>query len=439
MPAFAGMTNKEGPENNQLFRRMGAKKDVIIIGGGAIGLCAAYYLTCSGASVTVVDKGQMGHGCSLHNAGFVTPSHFVPLAAPGVFAQALRWMFDRKSPFHIKPRIDLDLLSWAWRFRKACDDRVAQRAMPVLRDLLVESSHLFEELAKVDGMSFEWTKKGLLLLYRTEKGKRSCEHDLKLSHELGIDARGVRDHQLRELDPHTEFRALGGVYFAGDGHLVPSSLVKNLTDHLQHNHVQLLANCSVTGFETSAGRITAVQTDRGLLRGDEFVLATGVWSSLLLRDLRISLPLEAGKGYSITVKHPSVKPEIPYILSERRVAITPFTDSLRFAGTMDLAGIDLTLNPLRIDAILDAVSLYFANIERPDPSNAELWSGLRPVTPDGLPYIGRLKQFPNLIAATGHAMLGISLATVTGKLVAEIVKGRTPSHNIAFLHPNRYD
>lgn len=249
MPAFAGMTNKEGPKNRQLFRRMDAKKDVLIIGGGAIGLSAAFYLSRSGATVTVVDKGQMGHGCSLHNAGFVTPSHFVPLAAPGVFAQALRWMFDRKSPFHIKPRFDLNLLSWAWRFRKACDERVAQRAMPVLRDLLVESSHLFEELAGVDGMSFEWTRKGLLLLYRTEKGKRSCEHDLKLSHELGIDATFVVQNQLHDLDPQTQFRALGGVYFPGDGHLVPSSLVKNLNDHLEHNHVQLLPKCSVAGFK----------------------------------------------------------------------------------------------------------------------------------------------------------------------------------------------
>jgi D-amino-acid dehydrogenase len=418
---------------------MDSKKDVLIIGGGAIGLCSAYYLSRRGASVTVVDKDAMGNGCSLHNAGFVTPSHFVPLAAPGVFAQALRWMFDRKSPFHVKPRFDLELLSWAWRFRKACDERVAQRAMPVLRDLLVESSHLFEELARLDGMSFDWTKKGLALLYRTEKGKRSCEHDLKLSHELGIDAKSVGQYELHELDPQTQFRALGGVYFSGDGHLLPSSLVENLTDHLERSSVQLLPRCTVTGFEKSAGKIAGIQTDRGQLYADEFVLASSVWSSLLLRDLGIKLPLQAGKGYSITVKNPAVKPTIPYILSERRVAITPFADSLRFAGTMEFAGIDLALNPLRIEAILDAIPLYFENVERPDPSNAELWSGLRPVTPDGLPYIGRFRQFPNLIAATGHAMLGISLATVTGKLVTEIVEGRTPSHNTTLLDPNRYD
>jgi len=363
----------------------------------------------------------------------------VPLAAPGVFAQALKWMFDRKSPFHIKPRFDLNLLSWAWRFRKACDERVARRAMPVLRDLLLESSRLYEELAEVDGMSFEWTNKGLLVLYRTEKGKRSCEHDLKLSHELGIGAKSVGHQQLNDLDPQTQFCALGGVYYSGDGHLVPSSLVQNLTDHLEHNGVRLLAKCGVSGFETSSGKITAVETDRGQLHADEFVLSAGVWSSLVLRDLRINLPLEAGKGYSITVKHPSAKPSIPCILSERRIAVTPFSDALRFAGTMELAGIDLTLNPVRINAILDAVPLYFGNIERPDPSNVELWSGLRPLTPDGLPYIGRFKQYSNLVAATGHAMLGISLAAVTGKLVAEIVKGQKPSHDLSLLHPNRYD
>jgi D-amino-acid dehydrogenase len=418
---------------------MSANKNVLVIGGGAVGLFAAYYLSHSGATVTVLDKGEPGHGCSLHNAGFVCPSHFVPLAAPGIFSQALRWMLNPKSPLYIQPSLDFDLISWAWKFSRACNERVMWRAIPVLRDLLVDSSNLFDELAHLDGQSFEWTKNGLLFLHRTEKGKRSCEYEVELAHEAGVEARLLDKNQVQELQPHIEFRARGGVYFPGDAHLVPSALTKSLTRHLEHGGVQVLHDCEVTGFDTSGNRIAQVRTNHGDMQADEFVLATGAWTPLLLRRLGVKMPLQAGKGYSITVKDPPVKPTIPLILSERRVAVTPFSDSLRFAGTIEFTGIDLSINKQRVEGILDAIPLYFQNIERPRASTAEVWSGLRPVTPDGLPYIGRLQRLPNLLVATGHAMLGIALAAVTGKLVSEIAMERQPSHPLTLLDPDRYN
>jgi D-amino-acid dehydrogenase len=386
-----------------------------------------------------LDKGEPGHGCSLHNAGFVCPSHFVPLAAPGIFSQALRWMLNPKSPLYIQPSLDFDLISWAWKFSRACNERVMWRAIPVLRDLLIDSLNLFDELARLDGQSFEWTKKGLLFLHYSEKGKRSCEHEVKLAHEAGVEARLLDRNQLQELQPHIEFRAHGGVYFPGDAHLVPSALTKSLTSHLERRGVQVLHDCEVTGFGTSGNRIARVKTNRGDLQADEFVLATGAWTPLLLRRLGVKMALQAGKGYSITIKDPAVKPAIPFILSERRVAVTPFSDSLRFAGTMEFSGMSLSINKQRVEAILDAIPLYFQNIEPPQASAAEIWSGLRPVTPDGLPYIGRLQRFPNLVIATGHAMLGIALAAVTGKLVSEIVVGKQPSHPLTLLDPGRYN
>jgi D-amino-acid dehydrogenase len=417
---------------------MASKSTVVVVGGGAIGLCAAYYLSQNGVAVTVVEKGEPGHGCSLHNAGFVCPSHFVPLAAPGVFSQALKWMLNPKSPLYIQPSVDFDLISWAWKFSRACNEHVMWRAIPVLRDLLIDSSNLFDELARLDEQNFEWTKKGLLFLHYTEKGKRSCEHEAELAHEAGVEARLLDEDQIQELQPHIEFRARGGVYFPGDAHLVPSALTKSLTRHLELGGVQVLHDCEVTGFETSGNRIGRVKTNHGDLQADEFVLATGAWTPLLLRSLGVKMALQAGKGYSITIKDPDVKPTIPFILSERRVAVTPFSDSLRYAGTMELAGMSLSISKQRVEAILDAIPLYFRNIERPRASSAEVWSGLRPVTPDGLPYIGRLQRFPNLVVATGHAMLGIALAAVTGKLVSEIVVGKQPSHPLALLNPDRY-
>jgi D-amino-acid dehydrogenase len=418
---------------------MTTKSNVLVIGGGVIGLFVAHYLSRNGIPVTVVDRGETGHGCSVHNAGLVCPSHFVPLAAPGLFSQALRWMFDSRSPLFVKPRLDLSLVSWAWKFSRACNEQVMRRAIPVLRDLLVDSSALFDEVARLDGESFEWTKKGLLLLHRTETGRHACEHEVKLAKEVEVEARLLDKSQLQELQPHVEFCARGGVYFPGDSHLVPSSLIKSLTGRLEREGVRILRNCEVIGFETSANRITQVKTNQGGLEADEFVLATGAWTSLLLRRLGVKMALQAGKGYSITVKDSAVKPTIPCILSERRVAVTPFSDSLRFAGTMEFSGFDPTINTKRVEAILDAIPLYLQNIERPQASAGQVWSGLRPVTPDGLPYIGRLRRFPNLITATGHAMLGTTLAPVTGKLISEIVEGKQPSHSLTLLNPERYN
>jgi D-amino-acid dehydrogenase len=418
---------------------MASKSSVLVVGGGAIGLCAAYYLSRNGVAVTVLDKGEPGHGCSLHNAGFVCPSHFVPLAAPGIFSQALRWMLNPKSPLYIQPSLDFDLISWAWKFSRACNERVMWRAIPVLRDLLIDSLNLFDELARLDGQSFEWTKKGLLLLHYTEKGKRSCEREAKLADNVGVEARILDRNQIQELQPHLEFRARGGVHFPGDAHLVPSALTESLANRLEGEGIQVLHDCEVAGFDTSGNKIAHVKTNRGDLQADEFVLATGAWTPLLLRRLGVKIPLQAGKGYSITIKDPAVKPTIPLILSERRVAVTPFSDSLRFAGTMEFSGMSLSISKQRVEAILDAVPLYFQNIERPRASAAEVWSGLRPVTPDGLPYIGRLRRFPNLVVATGHAMLGIALAAVTGKLVSEIVGQRQPSHPLTLLDPDRYN
>jgi D-amino-acid dehydrogenase len=421
------------------FPMANSRPDVLIIGGGVIGLCSAYYLSRNGASVVILDKGEMGHGSSLHNAGYVSPSHFIPLAAPGVFTQGLRWMFNPTSPLYIKPRLNLDFLSWTWKFARACDNRVSNNAAPFLYRLLLDSSELTKELALLQGMQFELTNRGITMLYRTAGGKESLRHEYDFAVRMGLDSRMVDHSQLHDLDPGIEFRATGGWHIPIDSHLVPATFVKNLSDFLERQGVTMRRFEEFRGFETSDGRISGVRTEKETLKADEYVLASGAWSPGLVKDLGIKMYLEAGKGYSATFKNPKVKPSRPYILTERRVAVTPFSDSLRFAGTMEFAGIDLSINKLRVEALLNAIPLYFGNMERPTATSGELWGGMRPVTPDGLPYVGRYREFPNLIAATGHAMLGISLSAVTGKLVSEIVAGTKPSHDLALLNPNRYD
>ena len=418
---------------------MSNKPDVAIIGGGAIGLCCAYYLHKAGASVTVLDKGEFGHGSSLHNAGYVSPSHFVPLAAPGVFLQGLKWMFNAKSPLYIKPRIDLDFFSWAMRFAKACDARVARNSMPVFLDLLLDSSRLFKELAAMDGMSFEFTNRGITVLSFTEKGRNGIKHEHELALHFGLESQFLDQAQLQALDPAIQFRAIAGWHVPVDSHLIPATLVKNLADFLRGEGIKLYPNTEIKGFDVNGNKVIGIRTDNESIKSDNFILAAGAWSTPLAKHLGLKMQLQPGKGYSITFANPKVKPTRPYILGERRVAVTPFPDSLRFAGTMEFSGMNLGINMTRTNAILDAIPSYFGNIERLPAEQGNLWAGLRPVTPDGLPYVGRLRQYSNLIAATGHAMLGISLAAVTGKLVTEIAFGRNPSHDLTLLNPNRFD
>jgi D-amino-acid dehydrogenase len=411
----------------------------VIIGGGAIGLCSAYYLSKNGASVTVVDMGEMGHGSSLHNAGYISPSHFVPLAAPGVFTQGLKWMLQPTSPLYIKPRLNPDFLGWALRFARACNRKIATRATPVLLDLLLDSSKLTLELSREKGMNFELTNRGITVLYFTEKSQTSLLHEHEFAQTMHLESKMLDNTQLHEEDPGVEFRARGGWHMPVDSHLTPSVFVKNLTDYLEQQKVVMRQFSEFKGFVTEGDKVVGARVGEDVLKAHEFILAAGAWSPALIRPLGITMYLEAGKGYSATFRNPPVKPMRPYILSERRIAVTPFSDSLRFAGTMEIAGISPGINRPRVEAILNAVPLYFNNIPRPEYSSAELWAGLRPVTPDGLPYVGRFREFSNLIAATGHAMLGMSLAAVTGRLVEEIVSGKRPSHDLTLLDPNRYD
>ena len=413
--------------------------DVLIIGGGAIGLSAAHYLTRAGASVTLVDREGVGHGCSLHNAGFISPSHFVPLASPGIAWQAVRWMLNPRSPFYIQPRVSLDLIRWAVRFWRSCDMRVVKRAMPLLRDLLTESSLLTDELSKDTGMKFTYVKRGLCELFTSPGGRRHCEHESLAAADLGVEARLLDEAGLHALDPDVEFRAKGGLFYPGDSHLVPSEFVRDMAASVAGAGCTLIENCEVTGFAVRDGRINEVHTTGGSLRARDCVFAGGVWTTELLRKIGVRLLMQGGKGYSITVSRPAVKPTRSYILTERRVAVTPFPDSLRFAGTMEITGLNLRLNRPRINTILDAIPVYFGNVVRPDPEAAQLWAGLRPVTPDGLPYLGRTRNISNAVVAAGHAMLGISLAAVSGKLVSEIVGGKAPAVDISLLSPNRFE
>jgi D-amino-acid dehydrogenase len=414
--------------------------DVLIIGGGAIGICTAYYLWKNGVKVTVLERDEICSGCSYGNSGLIVPSHVIPLAAPGMIAKGLKWMFDPESPFYLKPRIDFDFFSWLWKFHTSCTRQHVQKSIPVLYELLQASASLYDEIARAGLFDFGLKKKGLLQLYRTEKEFRADRAVAEQARQAGLRVSELNPDQIHALEPNVQTRAVGAFYYHSDAHLEPANFVRQLAHYLAQQGVSIRTHTEVLQLKTSGNRLSAVQTASGTFTGREFVLAGGAWSAQLLQSLRLKLPLQAGKGYSITMPAPQMPPSSPFILHEARVGITPMNGKVRFAGTMELAGLNPSINRRRVRAILKAVPEYFSNWNPlPQMDTAEIWGGMRPCTPDGLPYLGRLVQYPNLIAATGHAMLGIALAPVTGKLVSEMVQGKQPAIPLTALRCERFE
>jgi len=419
---------------------MTAGRSVIIVGGGAIGLCAAYYAMQAGLDVTVLERGAPDHdSCSLGNAGMVVPSHFVPLAAPGMVGYGLRMMMRRDSPFYVRPRLSRDLLRWGLLFQRSANASHVARSAPVLAALHLASRACYEELADRFGNEFGLNKRGLLMLCKEEQ---TLEHEGELVEQavaLGVQARILSARQTAELDPGVTMEIAGSVYFSLDCHLNPSRFVAMLTRELTADGAKICWNEDVSGWRASAGgKIDAVITSQGERSADEYVLAAGAWSPAAARDLSLDIPMQAGKGYSITVSKPVQLPEVCSLLIEARVAVTPMGESLRFGGTMEITGLDETISRRRVQGILNSIPRYFPAFDGENYGDLPVWRGPRPCSPDGLPYIGRAAGYQNLSVATGHAMMGISLAPITGKIITSILCGEKPALDIELLRTDRF-
>ena len=417
---------------------MNHQSDVVIIGGGIIGLCAAHYLQRGGVRVTIIEKGDAGQACSLRNAGFIAPSHFVPLASPGIIAKGLKWLLDPESPFYIKPRLNFDLLTWLWKFHAAANAHQVHQAAPVLLNLNLASAKLYDELATKEELRFGLEHRGILMLYNSSQGEKANLEEAEHGRLLGLKVRVLSTDEVNALDPGIQTNARGAVHFEDDSHLVPEQFVEAMKSHLVKQGVEIKEGTEVVGIERNGATVTGVNTSKGILRGDEFVLSGGSWSPGLAKSLGKNLPLQPGKGYSVNILKPERMFRTPLILTEARVAITPMDDFIRFAGTMELAGLDLSINRRRVEAILKAVPRYLSGFQPTTLTRSEPWAGLRPCTPDGLPYIGRFRTIQNLVVATGHAMMGVSLAPITGKLVSELILTNSPSMDIRSLGVERF-
>ena len=398
-----------------------ADRHVAIVGAGVVGLCAADALLDRGFRVTIFEKERDEEtGCSYGNGGLVVPSHFVPLAAPGMVAMGLRMMADRRSPFGVARLLDWETLAWSARFALAGTPRHVARCAPVLRDLNLASREIYARLCEELAVPFE--RRGLLMLCQTQKAQDGEARLADDANRLGLKATVLGRDEVARLEPGVTMDVAGGVLFRDDAHLTPALFMRALRARVLSRGAEI---------------VHREVTDLKAVGADTVVVAGGSWSGRLAKSLGLRLPLMAGRGYGATATRPPQTPKIPAIFTEARVAVTPMADGVRFVGTMELAGPVVQPTSPRVDAMRESVSRFYPAY-RPEHLDGPVWCGLRPCSPDGMPYVGRTKRAGNVVFATGHAMMGMSLGPITGRLVAEIVAGDPPSLPLDLLNPDRY-
>jgi len=411
---------------------------VVVIGAGVVGLCAAHELLARGFRVTVIEReADSTTGCSYGNGGIVVPSHFVPLAAPGMVAMGLNMMANPKSPFGIHGLFNLEVLSWVVRFMRAGTKTHVERCAPVLRDMNLASRGIYEEL--IDGIpEVGFEKRGLLMLCRTQKALDGEAHLAADANRLGLTARVLGTQEIVAMEPDALITVDGGVHFEEDAHLTPAAFMRWMRAKVVESGGEIRDAVEVIGLETEGLRVTSVQTSQGVIEADEVVLAAGVWSGKIGASAGLNLPMLSGKGYGFTVASPPERLRLPAILVEDRIAVTPMTDGIRFVGTMELGRPNSILNSKRVEGMKESIPFYYPAYNNYDIGAVPVWSGHRPCTPDGMPYLGRSSRFDNLTLAAGHAMMGMSLGPISGRLVAQVVAGDKPSIPLALLSPDRY-
>lgn len=405
------------------------KKDIVIVGAGVIGLACAYYLRQAGRSVCVVDQRQAGQGASHANCGLVTPSHALPITQPGMVAKGLKWMLRGDSPFYIKPDLDLPKFLWLLRFAGRCNERDMRRAMLGRQAILNSSRTLFDELFARHTMDVEWRDEGVLFVFKYAEGMHAYEKTNALLAERGLGATPLTGSDLHKREPALADDIYGAWHYEMDAHLKPDKLVAEWRRVISEMGVEIKENFAVQSIEG-----TTIRGPAGELSGEKLILATGAWSSKLGKMIGCEIPIQPGKGYSITMSQPQQSVQIPCLFQEAKMVATPFASGYRLGGTMEFAGFDETLNEKRIGAIRRSAARYLKTPE--GDTITERWFGWRPMTWDGLPIIDVVPSNQDILVAAGHNMLGLSMAPATGRLAAELILGQSPHINPS---PYRFD
>jgi D-amino-acid dehydrogenase len=405
--------------------------DIIVVGGGVIGMACAYELAKGGARVTVIDKGEPGFGCSYGNAGWLTPCFSMPLPMPGMLLKSIKWMTNPESPLYIQPRPSWLLISWLTRFLFAMNKRQMVRSVTALTEISKFSLDAYSRLSAETGHDIRFSKTGLLMATQSREGFDYAKQEMNLVAEHGVPGRSLTAEELHAFEPALTGKLEGGVFFPEEAHAEPLEVVRAFTAGALKHGVKILPAHELIDCQVSGGgpagpgrRITSIRTTKGVLTADRYVLATGSWSTGVGRALGLNIPILGGKGYAFITKPLSPNPSRSMMLVEKKIAVTPRDGSLRISGTLELVNNDYSISPRRIDSIVKGAR-EFMNVPE-DFQYSELWRGLRPCSPDGVPIIGAPKKYANLFVVTGHQMLGLQSGAGTGRLAADLILRKKP-------------
>lgn len=420
---------------------MSQKSDsVVVIGGGIVGAMCAWELSGAGCDVTIVDQGKFGAACSHGNCGYISPSHVLPLAQPGTILKTTKLMFKSNSAFAVKPRFDTEALRWFWKFARRCNRNDMLSAAQGLHPLLQSSKRLYQELIAREGIDCEWQERGILFVFESEKEFNEYAHtDQLIQENFGVEAKAYPTDELVKLEPAIKPVVAGAWFYPGDCHMRPDKLLTALRAKLEERGVTVLEDTSIQGFRRENGQARAATTSSGAsvaeLPGDQFVVATGAWAPFLNHQLGCRLPIQPGKGYSLTMPTPARMPKIPIIFEDTHVAITPMESKYRIGSTMEFVGYDTSINARRLALLRDSAERYLHD-PMCEPIEEE-WYGWRPMTPDSKPIIDRSPAFQNVWICAGHSMLGLSAATGSARLAREMMLGETPHIDPGHFSVNR--
>lgn len=401
-----------------------SSEHVVVIGGGVIGTLTAYYLTRKGWRVTLLEQDVLGHGSSWGNCGLLLPSHVLPLNSMDNLIRGMRWMFKRDAPLHIRPRLDIRLFQWLLRFALHSTPTAIDRAATARAAMLNGARELFEALILEEEIRCEWQASGVFYLFRDERAFQHFKGVNEAIRKYGTGCLAISSMDLKEREPSVRSSVAGAWLDPGAAWLRPDRFMTEMARVLRKRGVTIMEKTGFVAFRTENRRAVSAVTYDGDVAADAFVMATGAWTPLLSKSLGCRLPIQPGKGYSVTMPMIEDGPKVPFLFEESGVVATPFRSGFRFGGTMEFAGYDSELNRIRLRALLRGPRGYLKT-KQYGPVDEE-WYGWRPMTVDGLPFIDRLPCFDNVMVAAGHNMFGISTAPSTGRLVAEILSGDSP-------------
>ena len=409
--------------------------DVLIIGGGAIGLATALALLDAGRCVRILEAGAVGGGASHGNCGTITPSHAPPLAAPGVVAQALRWMFTPDAPLYLKPRIDPALWHWLLRFAARCNPRDWRQSTQARAALLNDArARLADWVSRYD-LQCEFEEEGLDYVFRDPRRFQQYVDESVVLKTFGIATQVFGGTDYEREEPAMLPGVAGAIRFPGDARLRPDRYVAELARVVRERGGVIEEQCRVDRLEPTSDGVR-LATSQGERKGGEAVIALGAWTPAFARRLGIRAPIQPGKGYSITYSRPARVPRHPMVLKDRSVCVTVWDNGFRLGSTMEFSGHDDTLNATRLAALERGAREFLR-----EPVGAEVherWCGWRPMTWDDLPLLGRAPGQRKVWIAAGHGMLGISMSTATGQLMADLMTGRPPAFDPSPYRPERF-